>query len=51
MTDSYHKARKSYGLFSALLIAWELIGIELTKETPIENFNLIIKAPKAIPFI
>ncbi|OGU74468.1 MAG: hypothetical protein A2V93_10310 [Ignavibacteria bacterium RBG_16_34_14] len=50
MTDSYHKARKSYGLFSALLIAWELIGIKLTPE-PIESLKIIIKTPEIAPYV
>jgi len=50
LTGSYHKARKSYGLFSALLVAWELIGIELT-ETPFESFKVKIKTPEVAPYV
>lgn len=50
LNESYHKARKSYGLFSVLLFLWELVGIELT-EAPIENMNITFKSPQAAPFI
>ena len=46
MSFAYHKAHKLYGLFSALLIAWELIGIEL-KDLPYAT----IKSPQAPPFV
>jgi hypothetical protein len=50
ITEAYHKARRSYGLFSGLLIAWELIGVEV-KEAPFQNFNIILKSPNAAPYI
>jgi hypothetical protein len=50
MTDAYHKARRSYGLFSGLLIAWELIGVEV-KEAPFQNYNILLKSPNATPYV
>lgn len=48
--ESYHKARKQYGLYSALLMAWELLGLRLS-ETPLSNINFTIKSPQAAPFV
>jgi hypothetical protein len=50
LTEAYHKARRSYVLFSALLIAWELIGFEVP-EVPLENIKVAVKSPQAIPFV
>ena len=50
MTDAYHKARRSYGLFSGLLIAWELIGIQVNA-SPFSDFNVTLKSPEAAPYI
>ena len=44
------KARKAYGLTSGLLLAWELIGIELP-ETPLENVKVTLKSPQAVPYV
>ena len=49
-SEAYQKARKSYGLFSALLMAWELIGIEIP-EVPLENVKITLKSPQAIPYV
>lgn len=50
ISEAYQKAHKAYGLVSALLIAWEVIGIELTK-TPMENIEVILKSPQAVPYV
>jgi hypothetical protein len=50
LTEAYHKARRSYVLFSALLIAWELIGFEVS-EVPLENVKIAVKSPQAIPAV
>jgi len=49
-SDAYHGTRKAYGLSSALLIAWEFIGIEV-QEVPIVSLNLKLKSPEAIPYV
>lgn len=46
----YSHARRAYGLTSALLMAWELIGLELG-QTPFENFKLTLKSPQAGPYV
>ena len=50
LTDAYQKARRQYGLFSALLIVWELIGIEVPK-VPVAGLNITLKSPEAAPFV
>ena len=46
----FHKARKHYALFSGLLIAWELIGIELP-EAPFATVKVSLKSPHAAPVV
>jgi hypothetical protein len=48
--EGYSHARKAYGLTSALLMAWELIGIEL-QASPMENLKLTLKSPQAAPYV
>jgi hypothetical protein len=48
--EGYAHSRKAYGLVSALLIAWELIGVEL-EASPIENIKLTLKSPQAAPYV
>lgn len=48
--DAYHKARRSYGLVSGLLLAWEPVGIELACAL-ITNFKATLKSPHAAPYI
>jgi len=50
LDESYGHARKAYGLVSALLIAWELIGVEL-EPSPIENVKVTLKSPQAAPYV
>ena len=48
--SAYDKARKAYGSQSGLLLAWELIGIELPG-APLENVKVTLKSPQAIPYV
>jgi hypothetical protein len=50
LSESYHKARRNYVLFSAPLIAWELIGFDVP-EAPLENVKITVKSPQAIPVV
>jgi hypothetical protein len=50
LPDSYRKAHRDYVLSSAILLAWALVGIEI-KETPLQNVNIALKSPAAIPYI
>ena len=50
VTEEYAHARRAYGLISALLMAWELIGVEL-ESSPVENFKITIKSPQAAPYV
>lgn len=49
-TDEYHSARKAYGLASALLLAWEFIGIKIDT-TPIESINITLNKPEVLPYV
>jgi len=53
LTPEYYKARRGLMLFSGLLLAWELIGIELSQKLNIESLNLdiTIKSPQAAPAV
>ena len=50
LTDAWQKARKNYTLIAGVLIAWELVGLELTRD-PIDNINVSLQAPQAAPFV
>jgi hypothetical protein len=50
LSEAYQKAHKQYGFYAALLIAWELVGIDV-KETPLQNVNVILKSPQALPWV
>ncbi len=47
MTDAYHKARKLLGLFGGLLIAWELVGVDLSEI----EYAKALKSPQAAPYV
>lgn len=49
-TSSYDKARRSYGVASALLLGWALIGIELERR-PLANVNVSLETPRAAPYV
>lgn len=46
LTDQYYAARKQLGLFSGLLIVWELVGISIP-EAPLENVKVTLRTPSA----
>jgi hypothetical protein len=50
LSGQYHKARTQLGLFSGLLLAWELVGIELG-EAPLESVRITLKSPQAAPYV
>jgi hypothetical protein len=50
LTEGYRKSRRLYGLFSGLLIAWELIGFEVS-EMQAANWKVTILSPQAIPYV
>jgi hypothetical protein len=51
LSMQYHKARTQLALFSGLLAAWELIGIDLSPETSFENVKIVFKSPQAAPLV
>lgn len=46
-SESYQKARKSYGLVAGLLLAWELVGVELQSS----NLPFSLQSPDAAPLV
>jgi hypothetical protein len=48
--NAYNHARRAYGLTSALLMAWELIGVEL-EASPVESLKITLKSPQAAPYV
>jgi lipid-A-disaccharide synthase-like uncharacterized protein len=50
LPEAFQAARRAYGLASALLIAWEAIGIDFG-ESPVEGLKLTLKSPQAVPYI
>lgn len=51
LTSEFHKARRQLMLFSALLLAWELIGIDLDPEQPLPYLNVKLRSPEVAPWI
>jgi len=47
--SSYEKARRAYSLASAVLLGWELIGVELDRF--FEGYHVVLKSPQAVPFV
>lgn len=50
LTEAYRKVHKQYGIFTALFLAWEFIGIDVG-EKPLQNFDLKFKSPEAVPYV
>ncbi len=48
LPESYHRARRALTLAAGLLLAWELIGVELT-EAPLPSVNVRFKSPSLAP--
>ena len=53
MPEPYHKARRQLGLYSALLLAWEYIGIKVGDEieTPGFKTKVAVNNPEVIPVL
>lgn len=49
-SGAYNRAHRQYVFISAILVAWELIGLDV-KESPIQNINVALKTPQAIPYV
>ena len=50
LTDAYYRAHRAYGLMSGLLLAWALVGIDLT-DAPVESVKVTFKTPQAAPYV
>lgn len=51
LPEAYHKARKQYGFFSALLMAWELIGIKVVQGKALMFFNIEFERFHLMPLV
>ena len=59
LSESYHKARRQLGLFSAILLSWEYIVIRLNEKPsepvkltiPVANNEVAIDHPEVIPIV
>lgn len=56
LSTEYYKARKSYNLFSGLLLVWGIVGININSmpapnPSNITNLNVQFKTPGAIPYV
>ena len=49
-SSAFERARRSYGLMSALLIGWELVGAEFGAQ-PLSSVNVTLKTPQAAPYV
>lgn len=49
LSEQYYKTRKSLVLFSGLLFAYELIGIDIRSQ-PLENLAVEVRSPQATPW-
>jgi len=45
----YHKAHKQYLLYSGLLLAWEVVGVEISF-SPESSFRVALRVPGAVPY-
>ncbi len=47
LTDQYHKARRNYGIFAALLLVWEFIGVDIPADAThkLLGFEFNLKSP------
>lgn len=50
LSEAYQKARRNYGFFSAILAAWELIGVNII-EIQAGAAKVTFKSPHAVPYI
>lgn len=50
LSDTYHKARRSYGFFAGLFLAWELVGVSFG-EKPFGSYNVTLKSSEAVPYV
>ena len=52
LSDHFHKARKQLVLWSGILIAWEVVGIDISKLSgDVGNLAKALNSPQAIPWV
>jgi hypothetical protein len=50
LTEGYEKSHRSLMLSCGLLLAWELIGVEIG-DRPLSDYNIVLKSPEAVPLV
>lgn len=51
MSPEYHRARRFFVLFSAILFFWEFVGIQVGKKGKIFDFEIDVLNPEVIPAV
>ena len=51
LSDQYHNARNKYALFSALLLAWSFLGIQIDIRNLFANVSVSIPTPDKVPIL
>ena len=51
LSDQYHNARNKYALFSALLLAWSFLGIQIDIKSLFANVNVSLPTPEKLPIL
>ncbi len=50
LSDQYHRARRQFALFSALLLVWALVGVKVEKK-PFPQVDIELLNPEMVPLI
>jgi len=51
LSDQYHSARNKYALYSALLLAWDFLGIQIDIRSFFANVSVSLPTPEKVPIL
>jgi DNA-binding CsgD family transcriptional regulator len=51
LSDQYHSARNKYALFSALLLAWNFLGLQIDIRSIFASVSLSLPTPDKVPIL
>jgi DNA-binding CsgD family transcriptional regulator len=51
LSDQYHNARNRYALFSALLLAWNFLGVQIDIKSLFANVSVSLPTPEKVPIL
>jgi DNA-binding CsgD family transcriptional regulator len=51
LSDQYHNARNRYALFSALLLAWNFLGVQIDIKSLFANVSVSFPTPEKVPIL